>query len=75
MSINLDDKVAIVTGSIQGIGAETARIFAENGADVVINHHLEEERLKELAESISKDTGAKIKPVLAEVTKREERQK
>jgi 3-oxoacyl-[acyl-carrier protein] reductase len=75
MSINLDDKVAIVTGSIQGIGAETARIFAENGADVVINHHLEEERLKELAESISKETGAKIKPVLADVTRREEGQK
>lgn len=34
-AFRLDDRVAIVTGSGRGIGAETARVFAEVGAKVV----------------------------------------
>lgn len=36
----LQGKVAIVTGSTMGIGAATARVFAREGARVVINSHL-----------------------------------
>jgi 3-oxoacyl-[acyl-carrier protein] reductase len=32
----LDDRVAVVTGAASGIGAATARVFAEAGADVAI---------------------------------------
>lgn len=32
----LADQVAIVTGAGQGIGAETARLFANEGAKVVV---------------------------------------
>ena len=75
MDLNLNSKTAIVTGSIQGIGKEIATILAENGVSVVINDYSDEERLKKVAESIAKDTGSKIEPVLADVTKKEEGQK
>lgn len=32
----LEDQVAIITGGAQGIGAETARLFASQGARVVL---------------------------------------
>ncbi|MCH8552892.1 MAG: glucose 1-dehydrogenase [Natronospirillum sp.] len=34
----IPNKIAIITGSSRGIGAETARLFAENGYAVCINH-------------------------------------
>lgn len=36
MQLGLNDKVAIVTGSGRGIGAETARALAEEGARIVV---------------------------------------
>lgn len=36
MNLNLTNKIALVTGASSGIGAATAQVFAEEGADVVI---------------------------------------
>ncbi len=74
MDIRLDEKVAIVSGSIQGIGRAIAEILAEAGASVVINNNTKMDELEKVAEGIQK-RGGKAKAVLADVTKREESQK
>ncbi|KUK78829.1 MAG: short-chain dehydrogenase/reductase SDR [Proteiniphilum acetatigenes] len=72
--ISLQGKVAIVTGSIQGIGFLTAKTLAEAGANVVINNHRDPETLEKRAEEI-RQTGGKCKAVIADCTNREEIQK
>lgn len=44
--MNLDNKVAIITGSTRGIGNSIARLFLENNAKVVICGSTEENALK-----------------------------
>lgn len=66
-TISLEGKVAIVTGSIQGIGLEAARSLAEAGTAVVINNHRNEDVLREAAESITSAGGTCV-PVIADLT-------
>lgn len=75
MNLSLKGKVAIVTGSIQGIGLETARTLAASGASVVINNHTDGDRLQASAAAVEKETGSRVKAVVADVTKESEAQK
>ena len=50
---SLDGKTALVTGSSRGIGADTARYFAEAGANVVINYRNKAPRAQKLANELA----------------------
>lgn len=60
----------IITGASSGIGEETARVLAQNGAKVVLSAR-REERLKALAEEIGTDNVAYLK---SDVSRQEDMQ-
>ncbi|HNY90429.1 MAG TPA: SDR family NAD(P)-dependent oxidoreductase, partial [bacterium] len=74
MEISLQGKVAIITGSIQGIGRATAEMLAANGAAVVLNNHENPTQLEEVVAGI-RAKGGRAQGIIADVTKREEAQK
>lgn len=51
---NIENKVVIITGASSGIGEETAKVLAQNGAKVVLIAR-REERLKKLASEIGEN--------------------
>ena len=65
----LKDKVAIVTGSSRGIGAETAKLLAAHGAKVVVNCKASRERAEQALAEIRLRGGEGI-AVRADVTDR-----
>lgn len=65
----LKDQVAIVTGSSRGIGAETARLLAAEGAKVAVNYHASRERGEDVLRGITERGGEGIL-VRADVTDR-----
>ncbi|MFB7250799.1 SDR family oxidoreductase [Microbacterium sp. NPDC056234] len=64
---SLTGKVALVTGSSRGIGADTVRYFAEAGADVVINFRNKAPRAEKLAAEL-RELGRRALVVGADLT-------
>ena len=68
---DLDGKIALVTGSSQGIGPSIAKVMARQGADVVINYR----QRVDLAEQVAKEVralGRRSMVIQADVTDREQ---
>lgn len=63
----LAGKVALVTGSSRGIGAATARLLAEAGANVVINYRNKRPRAERLAEEL-RSLGVRVLVAGADLT-------
>ena len=65
--MKLKDKVALVTGSSQGIGSGIALKFAEAGADLVINYHNNDALAEAVAQQV-RGFGQKAITVKADVS-------
>lgn len=66
-----NQRVAIITGGSRGIGAATARLFAQNGYAVCINYKSNAESAKALAEEI-KALGGHCISIQADVSKEDD---
>jgi NADP-dependent 3-hydroxy acid dehydrogenase YdfG len=67
MASNLDGKSAIVTGASSGIGSETVRALAREGANVVLAAR-REDKLSEIAEEAETDHGVETLVVPTDIT-------
>ncbi|UOB17958.1 SDR family oxidoreductase [Abyssalbus ytuae] len=68
---NLKEKVALITGSSRGIGAEIAKTLAKNGAKIVVNYA----GSKEAAENVVKEiiqNGSEAIAIQADVSRKED---
>ncbi|CAK6477423.1 3-hydroxybutyrate dehydrogenase [Peribacillus castrilensis] len=64
------DKVAIITGSARGIGFEIGKIFAENGAKVVLSD-LDQDTVEKAAQDL-RNNGLEVIGLKADVTSEED---
>ncbi len=67
MKFGLTERVALITGASQGLGAAIAEGLASEGARIVICAR-RAEKLEECVEKIRTATGAEVTPIVADVT-------
>src|SRR2546421_3220278 len=57
MQLQLDQKVALITGSDSGIGRAIAILFAQEGATVVVSYANNKQKAEEVQQTIEKNNG------------------
>ena len=68
----LDNKIAVVTGGTQGLGAAIARLFAERGAKGLVTCGRSKDKGEAVAAKIQAETGVKTVFVQADQGKVED---
>ena len=66
----MKNKTVLITGASRGIGAETAKTFAENGYDIIINYIRSEKAAKILAEELKNKYGIEVNAIQADISKK-----
>jgi 3-oxoacyl-[acyl-carrier protein] reductase len=66
MDLGLKNRKALVTGASRGLGFATARLLAQEGAEVAINSR-NAEKIQKAAEELSNETGQTIHPQPADL--------
>lgn len=68
----MDNKVVLITGASRGIGASTARVFATNNYNVVINYNNSEVEAKKLSKELEQIYNIKTLAIKCDVSNEEE---
>jgi 3-oxoacyl-[acyl-carrier protein] reductase len=70
--MQLDGKLVLITGASRGVGAELARVFAREGASVVINYYQSKDKADAVATEINSSYGERAFAVYGDVTVKED---
>lgn len=65
MDLKIAEKIALVTGSTQGIGFATAKLFAQEGAEVIVNGRSQEKVDAAIKKIKTEVSNAKVSGVVA----------
>lgn len=68
----MENKVVLVTGASSGIGSATAKLFAKNHYNIVLQYHQNEEKAQKLAEEITSTYRVKVLKIKVDITKEED---
>jgi 3-oxoacyl-[acyl-carrier protein] reductase len=68
----LADKLVLITGASRGVGAELARVFAREGAYIIVNYYKSEDKANAVAADINSSYGERALALYGDVTVKED---
>lgn len=72
MDLGLKNKTVIITGGSKGIGAGISEVFAQEGANLIINYHSNKEEAETLSSMLIEKYGVQVKLIKGDVGSEED---